>query len=152
MPSGFSPTMRWRYLALALTIIIVAAAFAWFWVDRHEREQRIAYGQSLYLMHCAACHGANLRGQPNWKEPLPSGRMPAPPHDADGHTWHHSDRELFTITKDGPGAVVPGYESDMPAFRAALSDDAITAVLAYIRSTWPKRERDYQLDRTRDAQ
>ena len=152
MLSGFSPTLRWRYLALASTIVIVAAALVWLWLDRHKSEQRIAYGQSLYLMHCAACHGANLQGQPNWKEPLPSGRMPAPPHDANGHTWHHSDQELFTITKDGLGAVVPCYESDMPAFRAALSDDEITAVLAYIRSAWPKRERDYQLERTRDAQ
>lgn len=152
MLSGFPPTLRWRYSALALTVVIVAAALVWLWVDRRENEQWIAYGQSLYLMRCAACHGAGLQGQPNWKEPLPSGRMPAPPHDASGHTWHHSDQELFTIAKDGLGAVVPGYESDMPAFRAVLSDDEITAVLAYIKSTWPKQERDYQLDRTRSAQ
>lgn len=78
--------------------------------------------------------------------------MPAPPHDATGHTWHHSDQELFTITKEGPGAVVPGYESDMPPFGAMLSDDEITAVVAYIKSTWPQKERDYQLARTRSTQ
>lgn len=149
MLSGFSPIKRWGYTALALAIVIIAAALAWFWVDRRENEQRIAYGQSLYLMHCARCHGANLQGQPNWQEPLPTGRLPAPPHDATGHTWHHADQELFTITKGGLAAVVPDYESDMPPFGAVLSDDEINAVLAYIKSTWPERERDYQVARTR---
>lgn len=70
--------------------------------------------------------------------------MPAPPHDERGHTWHHSDRELFTITKRGVGGVVAGYESDMPAYGDVLSDDEIAAVLAFIKSTWPERQRDVQ--------
>ncbi|WP_375600364.1 c-type cytochrome [Devosia sp. Naph2] len=70
--------------------------------------------------------------------------MPAPPHDETGHSWHHSDQDLFTITKGGVGAVVPGYESDMPAFDAALTDEDIRAVLAYIKSTWPERAREFQ--------
>ena len=44
-------------------------------------------------------------------------------------------------------AVVPGYESDMPAFAGRLSDEEIRAVLAFIRSSWPERERDYQAAR-----
>ena len=74
--------------------------------------------------------------------------MPAPPHDASGHTWHHADRPLFTITKLGVGAVVPDYESDMPAFEGILSDDEIVAVLAWIKSTWPERERGFQAEVT----
>jgi mono/diheme cytochrome c family protein len=70
--------------------------------------------------------------------------MPAPPHDASGHTWHHKDSDLFTITKRGVEAIVPGYESDMPPFEAVLTDEEIEAVLAYIKSTWPQREREYQ--------
>jgi mono/diheme cytochrome c family protein len=77
--------------------------------------------------------------------------MPAPPHDASGHTWHHSDEELLTITKKGLAAVVPGYESDMPAFEGSLSDDEIRAILAFIKSTWPKTEREYQQARSRPA-
>ena len=76
-------------------------------------------------------------------ERLPNGRMPAPPHDASGHTWHHSDQELFLITKEGLAAVVPGYESDMPAFGDRLSDEEIRVVLAFIKSTWPERERNF---------
>jgi mono/diheme cytochrome c family protein len=111
----------------------------------------VALGRSVYQAHCARCHGANLEGQPAWQQPLPSGRMPAPPHDASGHTWHHSDRLLFEITKHGTAVVVGGgYESDMPGFRDLLSDEQISAVLAFIKSTWPERERRYQQDATRN--
>ena len=53
--------------------------------------QVLATGKAVYERHCAACHGANLEGQPNWRSRDPSGRLPAPPHDASGHTWHHPD-------------------------------------------------------------
>lgn len=102
-------------------------------------------GRQVYADHCASCHGADLEGQPNWRSPLPSGRVPAPPHDASGHTWHHPDETLFRIVKEGTAAIVGGgYESDMPGFGDVLSDAEIGAVLAYIKSTWPERERSFQ--------
>jgi mono/diheme cytochrome c family protein len=105
---------------------------------------QIIRGKEIYAENCASCHGANLEGQPNWKRRLENGRMPAPPHDESGHTWHHSDQDLFAITKLGVGGVVPGYESDMLAFGEILSDEEIAAVLAFIKSTWPERQRDAQ--------
>lgn len=103
---------------------------------------QVAQGRKIYAQQCGACHGANLEGQPDWRMRLPSGRMPAPPHDASGHTWHHPDAVLFAITKNGlvPGVTAPeGYASDMPAFGQSLSDEDIIAVLAYIKSTWPQK-------------
>ena len=111
-------------------------------------KEQIATGRQIYAANCASCHGADLEGQADWKRRLPDGRMPAPPHDENGHTWHHPDRDLFTITKGGLGAVVPGYESDMPAFDGILSDAEISAVLAYIKNTWPDREREFQANVT----
>ena len=108
----------------------------------------LAVGRELYAENCASCHGADLEGQPNWKRRFENGRMPAPPHDETGHTWHHSDRNLFTVTKGGLGAVVPGYESDMPAFEGLLTDAEIVDVLAYIKSTWPERQRALQAEIT----
>ncbi|GAW37233.1 cytochrome c6 [Roseovarius sp. A-2] len=110
--------------------------------------EQVALGQELYAANCAACHGAKLEGEPDWKRRKDNGRMPAPPHDASGHTWHHADRQLFTITKFGVNAIVPGYESDMPGFEGVLSDDEIKAVLAFIKSTWPERARDFQAEVT----
>lgn len=106
---------------------------------------QVQRGQVVYAQHCASCHGANLEGQPNWKQRLANGRLPAPPHDASGHTWHHPDRALFEVTKNGAASVAGSkYESDMPAFRGALSDDEIWAVLAFIKSRWPSAIRDKQ--------
>ena len=109
----------------------------------------VAEGRAVYAARCASCHGEELEGQPNWRERMPNGRLPAPPHDAGGHSWHHSDRQLFTITKNGVAGVVAGYQSDMPAFKDVLSDRQIWAVLAYIKSRWPEqiRERQQQLNR-----
>ncbi len=105
----------------------------------------VSQGRQIYSDQCAACHGTDLEGQPDWRSPLPSGRLPAPPHDASGHTWHHPDDVLFRIVKEGTAAIVGGgYESDMPGFADVLSDPEIRAVLAYIKSTWPERERNYQ--------
>lgn len=103
---------------------------------------KIALGQKLYAQHCAACHGAQLEGQPAWRRRPPNGRMPAPPHDESGHTWHHPDAVLFGITKYGmvPPYAPKNYESDMPAFGGKLSDEEIRAVLAYIESHWTSPE------------
>lgn len=113
--------------------------------------QQVARGKPVYANHCAACHGVRLEGQPDWRNKLPSGRMPAPPHDATGHTWHHPDPVLFGITKHGliPGKYAPpGYQSDMPAYGGTLSDEDIWAVLAYIKSSWPQEIRRAQRELT----
>lgn len=105
-------------------------------------------GRSLYETNCASCHGAQLEGQPDWMSRLPNGRLPAPPHDETGHTWHHSDGQLFRIVKEGLAAIAPGYETDMPAFADRMTDDEIREVIDFIKSTWPDRERDYQRSRS----
>jgi mono/diheme cytochrome c family protein len=114
---------------------------------------RVALGAKVYSRECASCHGANLEGQANWKEPLPSGRRPAPPHDDSGHTWHHPDYMLFAIVKNGlvPPYAPPGYESDMPAFGAKLADDEIWAVLAFIKSRWSREVMAYRAEMTANA-
>ena len=102
----------------------------------------VAQGQEVYVAECATCHGAQLQGQPNWQQRLPNGRLPAPPHDETGHTWHHDDASLFNVTKHGPQFVAgPDYQSDMPAYEGKLTDAEIIAVLSYIKSEWPAEAR-----------
>jgi mono/diheme cytochrome c family protein len=105
-------------------------------------------GRGLYLEHCASCHGVRLEGQPDWRVRKPDGRLPAPPHDSSGHTWHHSDRALARIVRDGLQTFAPGYETDMPAFRDRLTDVEITSIIEFLKESWPERERAYQRART----
>ena len=104
----------------------------------------VAQGQSIYQTHCAACHGAKLEGQPNWRERDAKGLLPAPPHDASGHTWHHPDEVLVRITKLGvaKAANLKDYNSAMPAYEGVLSDQEIVAVLSWIKAQWPPAIRD----------
>ena len=145
-----------HWLLAAAGAVVLAATGLALWRDRPgidpRDEARVAAGRRIYDAQCAACHGAQLEGQPNWRERLPNGRLPAPPHNAEGHTWHHPDQELFGLVKEGlkPGKYAPpGYESDMPAFGGRLSDEEIRSVLAYLKSTWPREQLAYQ--RQRDA-
>ena len=136
------------WLGLLLGGLILAILVGWHQVrtvsPAAASAEVIEQGRQVYADQCASCHGAQLEGQPDWKTPLPSGRLPAPPHDAGGHTWHHPDDILFRIVREGTAAIVGGgYKSDMPGF-AVLSDAEIQAALAYIKSTWPERERTYQ--------
>jgi len=132
------------YLAVVVIALVSGAALLWWprgagpgGADADDRVQ-VAQGRSVYEARCASCHGGRLEGQPNWRERSPDGKLPAPPHDATGHTWHHPDDRLFGIVRNGLGPYAPpGYRSDMPAFGGVLSDEEIWAVLAFIESRWP---------------
>jgi mono/diheme cytochrome c family protein len=136
-------TRRIRLLLLiASAAALAAGAAAWLWLPRSVKIDAsdaalVARGAPLYALHCASCHGAQLQGQPDWTSRDARGRLPAPPHDDSGHTWHHDDEVLFEVTKFGIARhAPPGYQSDMPAFGKSLSDDEIIATLAFIKSRW----------------
>jgi len=142
-----------KFISLGVLALTLAGVAGWVIVSRNaapiganpNNPRQISLGREIYVSACAACHGAQLEGEPNWRTRKPSGRLPAPPHDETGHTWHHSDEVLFNITKHGVDSVVPGtYEGDMPAFDGQLSDEEIWAVLAYIKASWPENIRQRQ--------
>ena len=121
----------------------------------HELENRnLGNGWMLYQEHCASCHGVGLEGQPNWQQAGKDGLVPAPPHDATGHTWHHDNTLLFLYTKYGGTALMEargmaGFNSGMPGFGDVLNDDGIWDILGYIRSTWPEKLKKFQSSRNR---
>jgi len=142
-----------KLIGLAAVLAAGAAAYVAFDSSAIDEESRasisdgpsVARGQEVYAANCAACHGANLEGQPNWRTRNANGRLPAPPHDASGHTWHHDDQTLFNLTKYGLSALVGRpIETDMPAYEGKLTDDEIWAALAFIRSQWPKKIQERQ--------
>ena len=131
------------WIAIGLGALAVVATIAWLFVPREVRidptdKKAVARGGQLYARHCAGCHGGNLEGQPDWQSRNAQGKLPAPPHDEHGHTWHHDDQVLFEVTKYGLARhAPPGYQSDMPAFEGTLADEDIVAVLVFIKSRWP---------------
>ncbi|CAA7616007.1 cytochrome c [Magnetospirillum sp. UT-4] len=134
-----------RMMTLAVLVVLAAGAFGgWGWWRGRDRidpadPKQVARGEAVYRGHCAECHGARLEGEPDWQTRRPTGELPAPPHDASGHTWHHSDQHLFSITKHGLARFAPpDYKTNMPSFVGRLSDRDIRAVIAFIKSTWPE--------------
>lgn len=135
-----------RMIAIAATALMVLAAIMLVkgWSQspvayrlEPDNKELVKNGEAVYAQHCASCHGVSLEGQPNWRVRRDDGKLPAPPHDETGHTWHHRDELLFRITKRGTTAVVgDDYQSDMFGFAAILSDEEIHAVLSFIKSTW----------------
>ena len=107
----------------------------------------VGWGGKVYAAHFAACHGAKLEGQPDWRRPGPDGRLPAPPHDETGHTWHHSDRYLIHVVQRGIVAGEdrpPDYQGNMPGFAQSLSREEIVAVLSFIKNNWSFDYREWQ--------
>jgi mono/diheme cytochrome c family protein len=161
--------MNKKTTAIALTLAVMAAGLGAIYLQNRSGEAAfqvippidpgdavaLASGKQLYAQACASCHGANLEGQADWRQRKADGRLPAPPHDPSGHTWHHPDAMLFAVTKYGPEVLAKGdYKSDMPGFEGTLTDSEIVAVLAYIKSTWPSeiRARQAEMDRRARAQ
>ena len=108
----------------------------------------VAAGGLLYQQHCASCHGANLVGQPNWKQPLADGKYPAPPHDDSGHTWHHNDTVLIGITLNGGDGTGNMSHGNMPAFKDKLTEIQVRQILSFLKSRWGTQQREYQWART----
>jgi len=127
-------------LSLAGVLVLSACGSEQDFGDEFEERdaEKLALGEQIYVQYCAACHGEQLEGEPEWRRRGADGRLPAPPHDDSGHTWHHPDEELFLVTRDGmvPPLAPEGYESNMPAFGDVLTDEEIRAVIVYIKSHW----------------
>lgn len=140
---GLALMMFWKASSIASPVIINGTAVPPVPTPNSEQTAR---GATLYAQNCASCHGPNLEGQPNWKERLPDGSLPAPPHNDSGHTWHHADKVLVDITTSGGQAVYgsDNFTSNMPAFGETLSDSDIAAILEFIKTQWGKDQRERQ--------
>jgi mono/diheme cytochrome c family protein len=136
---------RWKILVPGLVgLALFFTGVACRGGDTNSADQT-ELGRQIYQQNCAACHGVRGEGQPNWPVQRPDGSYPAPPHDATGHTWHHSDGLLFRIVKDGGASLnIPNFKSDMPAFGQQLQDEEIRAVINHLKTFWEAEQRERQ--------
>jgi mono/diheme cytochrome c family protein len=124
--------------AAALSFVVARAASPPMHFADADSAALVLQGKQVYRAQCASCHGRNLEGQFLWQLQDEYAHRRAPAHDASGHTWMHSDEDLFYMTKFGrfPG-VTKSLHSYMPAFEHRLSDREILAALGFIKANWP---------------
>jgi mono/diheme cytochrome c family protein len=142
--AGLVPSVAAAVSALAAGAALVGAGVAWA-PPREGSAEVLLRGAEIYAAECAGCHGALLEGQAVRTRP---GGAPAaasaPPLDAAGHAWRHSDAELAAIVANGAGGAAGPGAPGMPAFAVRLGPGEIGAVLAHVKSRWPTSTRAYQ--------
>jgi mono/diheme cytochrome c family protein len=109
--------------------------------------RRVKSGRAVYEQYCASCHGAKAEGAPNWQERDANGELPAPPHNAEGHTWRHSDADLYEMVNKGwRDPFNRTKQLTMPAFGGVLSPEQIRAVITYLKTFWTPEQTQFQLE------
>jgi mono/diheme cytochrome c family protein len=88
--------------------------------------ESVAIGRQVYQAQCAACHGAQGRG-----DGPAAATLNPPPLDLTQHVGLHTDGELHRWISDG----VPG--TAMPAFRDRLTPDERWHLINYLRTLAP---------------
>jgi mono/diheme cytochrome c family protein len=89
----------------------------------------IQHGATIYLGACAACHGADGKGQPPFMPPLAGN--PA--------VLDSNASSLINLVLNGAEPLVVKGVPDayrMPQFRVQLTDEQIADVLSFVRSVW----------------
>ncbi len=114
-------------------------------------ENQLQRGERLYATNCQGCHGGATGGS----------MMDMPPrHNANGHTWHHPDCQLAETVLNGSGDMgemmrqmmnVGKDVPRMPAFKGALAEEDVQAILAYIKTWWVDDQREFQARVTQEA-
>lgn len=98
-------------------------------------------GAALYAANCSRCHGFDHGGS---LKDIP------PPHNANGHTWHHPDQQLIEVTLNGIDFAVEG-QPRMPPFKGTLNESDVRAILAYIKTWWTEEQTQWQTTVTAQA-
>lgn len=76
--------------------------------------------------------------------------MPAPPHDAKGHTWKHSDAMLHRIVMQGwRDPFNKTSRLTMPAFSPILSPKEARSVITYLKTLWTPEQRRFQREESK---
>jgi mono/diheme cytochrome c family protein len=102
-------------------------------IKRSPDMAQIARGGKLYQQNCAACHGADAEGAPNWQQQGPDGKWPAPALNGTAHAWHHPMAILKRTIRDGTEKI----GGSMPAWGDKLSEQEMDDIIAWFQARWP---------------
>lgn len=102
-------------------------------VPRVQNAAQISRGAHLYSQNCAACHGVQAEGAPDWENPDAAGILRAPPLNGTGHTWHHPVPVLRQIITEG----TLHRGGTMPPHQGVLTDQEVDDIIAWFLHLWP---------------
>lgn len=134
---------------LAPIMVLVASIAGQFMLvsDAHSAvpNSKLERGRATYERFCASCHGATGAGEKNWLKRNEFGELPAPPHDATGHTWKHSDGMLYRVVREGwRDPFNRTQRLTMPPFKEVLKPHEIRDVIDYLKTMWTPEQRKIQ--------
>ncbi|ALM86225.1 cytochrome c [Bordetella sp. N] len=93
-------------------------------------DQRVKIpGAQTFAARCAACHGAEGRGQAPWIPPLAGAAS----------SMSKENASSINVTLNGSGRIVANGMPDayrMPPFRGQMTDKEIADVLTFVRTAW----------------
>jgi mono/diheme cytochrome c family protein len=122
-------------------MVIVAAIIAFLVLDadvvraQGQAADRAGHsGRQLYEAACAACHGADGRGQP-----LAARGFPIEPPDFTDCSLTTPEADLDWYSVIHQGGPVRAFDRMMPAFGDELSDQEISSVIAHVRTFCTER-------------
>ncbi|WP_277252752.1 c-type cytochrome [Neptunomonas phycophila] len=107
--------------------------------QRWYSKQQVTTGEQTFKDNCATCHGAKAQGQFNWQKPDAQGNYPPPPLNGKAHAWHHPYPLLMKIISEGG--------KTMPAWQGKLTEEEMTATIAYFQSYWPDKAYELWVER-----
>ena len=103
-------------------------------IERTTDFTQVSRGGKLFQANCAECHGAGAEGDPNWRQRDADEIFPAPPLNGTGHAWHHPQKMLHHVIKNGS----PGGQGKMQAWGGKLSEQEIEDIIAWFKAKWPQ--------------
>ena len=121
--SSEPPATRWTDAAAPFTAPV---KMRWY------TDEQATAGQALYRANCAECHRDDAAGHPDWRRRDAAGRLPPPPLNGSGHTWHHPLSHLRLVVREGGAR----WEGTMPGFATRLDGKQIDTILAWAQSHW----------------
>lgn len=123
-------------MPLLIIKIVVASLFTFTCVAPAERitdERILQSGESLFVNHCAVCHGDKAQGVvKNWQTPDINGKYPAPPLNGSAHAWHHPLKGLMNTIANGTQSI----GGNMPAWEEKLTQDERLSIIVWLTSLW----------------
>jgi putative copper export protein/mono/diheme cytochrome c family protein/peroxiredoxin len=123
VPAPHSQTV-WPFpYTLAAWRIVPAHPTTYFRSPVGYSADSVERGASLYLRHCASCHGPLGHGD----GPV-SASLPVPPPDLTQHFAHHRPGDLLWWLKQG----IPG--TPMPGFGARIGDEGLWNVISFLHA------------------